>query len=768
MVDEALQKWTEHLGLHAARPWNQAAILLGLLLLVLLTSVAVRKTVTIFLTLRAMAPTPMLSRRLSEWVKSIDYSDREVLGADGAGEPWIQCRKEAINRLAEFFRVHCAKSIAWGDDVRESFSDLRFTDANRVPFPFMRMMRENFSLCSVVTESNGPKLRDLDGNWSLDVSGSYGLNVAGFDRYKEWMEKGLEKVKDLGPVLGPLHPIVAENISHLKSISRLDEVSFHMSGTEAVMAAVRLARFNTRRKLIVCFSGAYHGWWDGVQPGLGSERTINDCLILKDLHPASIDLLRRRAHEIAAVLINPVQSFHPNQPPPSDTILLTSGVRKTEDSSSSYAQWLRKLREVCNECGIPLIFDEVFSGFRLAPGGAQEYFGVQADMVVYGKTVAGGMPIGVVCGKKALMRRFDADHPMRIAYVIGTFSAHPVVMGAMNEFLNWLTQPTTAELYIEAKLRCEQWVRSTNESLGRLSLPVRVMNFATIWTVLFKEPGRYNWLLQYYLRAQGVTLSWVGTGRCMSSIDFTPEDYWELQNKLVNAAQTMKRDGWWLNEEQQPGRERTMRVRLIWEMAISVVQVPKPLYSFYAEIVQRKKDDHHASHSNLVNQFFHLLSSSTFIVCYFLILSNFDLAMFLGLAALFVRQVGHAILEPPCHDKEKALLGFNTRNKTIIVAEYILIPIAQAVQLARTGSMTLESLISIVPAVAQQWFLLTLAAVFGRAIYLMSAHDFRSSMIWFIKLITDPFTDIVAYYNSVDKILHLPTQKGEAAQSTNR
>src|SRR2546428_4457058 len=119
------------------------------------------------------------------------------------------------------------------------------------------------------------------------------------------MARGLERVQDLGRVLGPLHPVVAENTTLLKSVSGLDEVSFHMSGTEAVMAAVRLARFNTRRKLIVCFSGAYHGWSDGVQPGLGSERTITDCLTLKDMHPASLDLLRHRAKEIAGVLINP-------------------------------------------------------------------------------------------------------------------------------------------------------------------------------------------------------------------------------------------------------------------------------------------------------------------------------------------------------------------------------------------------------------------------------------------------------------------------------
>jgi glutamate-1-semialdehyde 2,1-aminomutase len=142
------------------------------------------------------------------------------------------------------------------------------------------------------------------------VGGSYGVNVAGFEHYKEWMHKGWERVQELGPVLGPLHPLVADNIALLKSVSQMDEVSFHMSGTEAVMAAVRLARFNTRSKLIVCFSGAYHGWWDGVQPGLGSEHSLDDCLTLKDLHSAALAVIRRRAKEIAGVLVNPVQAFH--------------------------------------------------------------------------------------------------------------------------------------------------------------------------------------------------------------------------------------------------------------------------------------------------------------------------------------------------------------------------------------------------------------------------------------------------------------------------
>ena len=331
-----------------------------------------RQALKIVLTLPAVALMPGATRRLSHWVRAHDYAEDELLRADGAGEPWVERRREALTRLASTLHEQHAKSIAWGAAIRESFSDLRFTDACRVPFPFARVIRDKFNLCSVATVSQGPKLLDLDGNWTIDVSGAYGVNVAGFDRYKEWIQKGWDRVKDLGPALGPLHPVVAENIARLKTLSAMDEVSFHMSGTEAVMAAVRMARFNTRRKLIVCFSGAYHGWWDGVQPGLGSERSIDDCLALKDMNPASLGVIRRRAREIAGVLVNPVQSFHPNAPPPNDAVLLTSSVRKTEDSTARYSRWLTQLRELCTACDIPLIFDEVFTGFRLAPGGAQQ------------------------------------------------------------------------------------------------------------------------------------------------------------------------------------------------------------------------------------------------------------------------------------------------------------------------------------------------------------------------------------------------------------
>jgi glutamate-1-semialdehyde 2,1-aminomutase len=739
---QALERWAACLGGGTCDVGADVAMIVGLAGAVVLLVWLGRRIAVALLTLRARAITPALSRWLSRWVKRLDHSEDGLLRADGAPEEHIARRRRGLERLADRLRRRFPQSIAWGDTIRDSFSDLRFTDANRVPFPFAQVVRERFNLCSVVTASEGPRLRDLDGQWTLDVSGAYGVNVAGFDRYKVWMQRGLERVAELGPVLGPLHPIVADNVAMLKRLSGLDEVSFHMSGTEAVMAAVRLARHNTRRRLIVCFSGAYHGWWDGVQPGLGSERDLPDCLTLKDMHPASLDVLRLRAREVAAVLVNPVQCFHPNSPPPSDAVLMTSEVRKTSDAETRYARWLAELQAVCTAHDVPLVFDEVYSGFRLAPGGAQAYFGVRADMVVYGKTVAGGMPIGVVCGRRDLMRRFDPDRPMRLAYVVGTFSAHPVVMGAMHEFLTWVSAPDAEPAYADANARCAAWVHSTNERLGVAGLPIRLAHLGSVWTVLFDEPGRFNWLLQYYLRAEGVTLSWVGTGRCLSSMDFTDADYAALQEMVVAAATTMRADGWWLRGEAQPGRSWKMRVRLVRELFGSLVQVPRPVHAFYADVMKRKDDDHDASHHDLVNQTFHLLSSSVFVFSYAAAFVNLTLAMWVGLPALFVRQIGHAVFEPAAHERERALLGFTTRSKTLIVLGYLLIPL---LHLALQGGVDLATLTAAAPGIARHWFLYTLAVVLGRTLYLMWKRGARNGAIWLVKLATDPMTDLITY-----------------------
>ena len=257
----------------------------------------------------------------------------------------------------------------------------------------------------------------------------------------------------------------------------------------------------------------------------------------------TLHVLKTR-RDIACVLVNPLQALHPNVNAPGDSALVDSS-RGANYDRAAYTKWLKALREVCTERGIVLIFDEVFVGFRLAAGGAQEYFGVRADMVTYGKSLAGGLPIGVVCGRKDLMRRFRDDRPADICFARGTFNAHPYVMTAMDEFLTCLASPQFRSVYDGLDERWNARARHLNEQLSAANLPVRVSNLSTIWTVHYTEPSRYNWMLQYYLRAEGLALSWVGTGRLIFSLNYSDADFDAVAERFVTAAGKMKADGWW-------------------------------------------------------------------------------------------------------------------------------------------------------------------------------------------------------------------------------
>lgn len=163
-----------------------------------------------------------------------------------------------------------------------------------------------------VLSSAGVTLTDL-GNVFHDLTGSYGVNVFGNDFYKECMAQGAAQVRDLGPVLGSYHPVMLYNVKRLREISGLDEISFHMSSTEAVMQAVRLAQYHTERKYLVRFSGAYHGWWGDVQPGIGNPIAAPYTYILREMDAATLRVLNSR-RDIACVLINPLQALHRCKP----------------------------------------------------------------------------------------------------------------------------------------------------------------------------------------------------------------------------------------------------------------------------------------------------------------------------------------------------------------------------------------------------------------------------------------------------------------------
>jgi glutamate-1-semialdehyde 2,1-aminomutase len=484
-----------------------------------------------------------MARRMASLIPFYEYDDARYFSADDAPPETAARRRAGFERLAKLYAERFARTRLATAKIEDSISDLQFTGAYRVPFQFSRRVRDKLDAGAFVAASAGVTLTDLDGNRFHDLTGSYGVNVLGYDLYKACMERGFARTRELGPVLGHYHPVVAGNVLRLKQISGLGEVSFHMSGTEAVMQAVRLARYHTRRSHLVRFSGAYHGWWGDVQPGIGNPAPARETYTLADMSERTLRVLRTR-HDIACVLVNPVQAMHPNAGPAGDSSLV-DGARRARFDRQAYADWLRRLRAVCTERNIVLILDEVFVGFRLAPGGAQEYFGVKADMVTYGKTLGGGWPVGALCGRADLMKRFRDDRPADICFARGTFNAHPGVMGAMAEFLERIETPEVRAIYTDLDARWNARAERLNRRLAEAGLPVQVANMSTIWTVIYTAPSRYNWMLQFYLRAEGLALSWIGTGRLIFSLNYTEADFDAVADRFVAAAEAMAADGWW-------------------------------------------------------------------------------------------------------------------------------------------------------------------------------------------------------------------------------
>ncbi len=510
---------------------------------------------------RSLAGHSRMAKRIAGLVPNYALSEDEFFGADGAGSEVAARRRAGFDRLAALYRERFSKTAAYTAEIGDSIPDIDFTRTYRVPYPFSPLVREHLAAGNFYDAAAGVRLRDLDGNEFLDLTGSYGVNLLGVDTYRELIARGSEAVATLGPTLAGLHPLVADNVRRLKAISGLDAVSFHMSGTEAVMQAVRLARYHTGRSHLVRFAGAYHGWWGDVQPGVGNPVPADRTYTLADMSQRSLQVLATRKN-IACVLVNPLQAMHPNRNAPGDSTLVI-GRKDGRAERESYAKWLAQLAEVCRTAGIVLIMDEVFTGFRLAPGGACEYFGVAPDMVTYGKTLGGGLPVGVLCGKAPLMKRFRDNRPADICFARGTFNSHPYVMGAMNAFLRHMDSEDGRSLYRNLDERWETRATALNRRLEEADLPVRVANLSTIWSVVYTRPSRYHWMLQFYLRAQGLALSWVGSGRLIFSFAWSEDDYAQFADRFVAAAQAMARDGWWLAAG---GGSSRLRLRLAPEM----------------------------------------------------------------------------------------------------------------------------------------------------------------------------------------------------------
>ncbi|MEM6927653.1 MAG: aminotransferase class III-fold pyridoxal phosphate-dependent enzyme, partial [Myxococcota bacterium] len=212
-----------------------------------------------------------------------------------------------------------------------------------------------------------------------------------------------------------------------------------------------------------------------------------------------------------------------------------------------------------------LIFDEVFTGFRLAPGGAQAFFGVHADLVVYGKTLGGGLPVGVVCGRADLMKRFRDDRPADLCFARGTFNGLPIVMGTMNAFLRALDTDAVRATYTGLEARWDARRTRLNDALGAISAPLRLDGLISVWTTRVERPSRFNWMFRFYLEDAGLMVPWTGTGRLVFPHSLDDADFDILVERFVGAAQGMLADGWWHPVEGLT--HRRIARQWVWETA---------------------------------------------------------------------------------------------------------------------------------------------------------------------------------------------------------
>ena len=316
--------------------------------------------------------------------------------------------------------------------------------------------------------------------------------------------------------------MVAELVCEFTGMER---VTFCNTGSEAVMAAMRLARTVTGRERIVYFTGDYHGmfeevlvrgaWVNGeyraqpIAPGI-PPNLVENILVLEYGSPESLDIIKTHAAEIAAVMVEPVQSRNPTLQP---------------------KEFLLELRALTERAGIALIFDEIVTGFRCHPGGAQAYFGIRADMATYGKVVGGGLPIGILAGTRTYMDALDGGMwtygddsfpEVGVTFFAGTFVRHPLAMAAAHAILLRLKQEGPALQLLLAE-RLSRASRVLQEHFEDIEVPVRFPSFSAIAMIEHAHDLNYASLIWYYLREKGVHV-WEGRP-CVFTLAHTDEDF---------------------------------------------------------------------------------------------------------------------------------------------------------------------------------------------------------------------------------------------------
>ena len=410
----------------------------------------------------------------------------------------LTARQQAhLDALIAAYTARTPRSKANIAENRKSLADPRAAAG------FNRMWKE-MAYPVVSTGSKGATLWDLDGNQWIDVTLGFGLGL--FGHRPDFVVSAVAEQLNTGFEIGPSSPMAGEVAKMLCEVSGKDRATFCDTGSEAVTAAIRVARTVSRRDKIAVFQGSYHGIFDEVlgrplvrngqlttapiAPGITDDALAN-ILILEYGNPESIEFIKRYADDLAAVLVEPVQSRRPDLQP---------------------RAFLKELRAVTAAHDIALVFDEVVTGFRCHPRGAQAVFDIDADLVTYGKVMGGGMPIGALAGRKKYMDALDggawnygddSGPDASVTFFAGTFIRHPLVLAAARAVLTEL-KSRGPSLQETLDRRTAQLVDSMNAFADVAGVPVKVTRFSSMFMINFAPGLKYSGLFFYHMRLRGV------------------------------------------------------------------------------------------------------------------------------------------------------------------------------------------------------------------------------------------------------------------------
>lgn len=402
-----------------------------------------------------------------------------------------------IASLSQRYNAKTSASRAATDKARPFLADPRAAAGFRLEWK---------ELCYplVSARSKGSKIWDLDENAYVDLVNGYGQTL--FGHAPDFVQEAVARQLAEGFAIGPQSPLAAEVAALVRDFVGLSRVTFCNTGSEAVMAAMRLARCVTGREKVVVFENDYHGQFDEVlvrgtgrdgapralplAPGIPPS-SVRNMVVLPYGEPRSLDYVRAHARELSAVIVEPVQSRHPELRP---------------------FDFLAELRAITAASETALVFDEVVTGFRVHPGGMQAVTGIRADMAAYGKVVGGGLPVGILAGASAFMDaldggtwRFGDDSFPEVAptFFAGTFVRHPLVLAACKAVLLHLKQAGPA---LQARLaeRTAQLVAALNGQLEARGLPRSIASYASWFMTRFGADDRLGGLFYHHMRLLGV------------------------------------------------------------------------------------------------------------------------------------------------------------------------------------------------------------------------------------------------------------------------